>query len=191
MQGDFGPASFIEADGWFSLETGPWLTSSGGIGSIGSIGGSGGSGGSGSIGGSGGNSGSVSIGGIGDIGGSGGSEGGEKRRLFNGHVHKDVAPGHGHGNDKDVAVSTAAAAAATGAVKDKGAVTAVTAVNVGRAGGAGGCLGGFVIPTEEEAYTRASAVFAALFKEGGPSEKASWVYQVSGCASNAVRAHAL
>ena len=25
-QADFGPASFVEADGWFSLETGPWLT---------------------------------------------------------------------------------------------------------------------------------------------------------------------
>ena len=27
-QKDFGPASFIEADGWFSLETGPWLSAS-------------------------------------------------------------------------------------------------------------------------------------------------------------------
>ena len=27
-QKDFGPASFIEADGWFSLETGPWLSGS-------------------------------------------------------------------------------------------------------------------------------------------------------------------
>jgi|EP01047_Picozoa_sp_COSAG01_P029308 hypothetical protein len=27
-QADFGPAQFIEADGWFSLETGPWLSAS-------------------------------------------------------------------------------------------------------------------------------------------------------------------
>ena len=27
MQADFGPANFVEADGWFSLETGPWLAS--------------------------------------------------------------------------------------------------------------------------------------------------------------------
>jgi hypothetical protein len=27
MQDEFGPANFVEADGWFSLETGPWLQS--------------------------------------------------------------------------------------------------------------------------------------------------------------------
>jgi hypothetical protein len=27
MQSDFGPAEFVEADGWFALETGPWLYS--------------------------------------------------------------------------------------------------------------------------------------------------------------------
>jgi hypothetical protein len=27
-QADFGPASFVEADGWFSLETVPWLSAS-------------------------------------------------------------------------------------------------------------------------------------------------------------------
>ena len=26
MQADFGPASFVEADGWFALETGPWYS---------------------------------------------------------------------------------------------------------------------------------------------------------------------
>jgi hypothetical protein len=27
MQQEFGPATYVEADGWFSLETGPWLSS--------------------------------------------------------------------------------------------------------------------------------------------------------------------
>eukprot|EP00041_Stephanoeca_diplocostata_P026908 m.733684 g.733684 ORF g.733684 m.733684 type:complete len:846 (+) comp23074_c0_seq1:615-3152(+) len=81
---EFGPSEFLEADGWFSLETGPWL-------------------------------GSMS------------------------EMHSQSAVMHGDNNTSQ-----------------------------------GSCLGGFVIPSEEEAYTRAQSVFASLTLA---EPNATWVYQ--------------
>lgn len=89
MQTEFGPAEFVEADGWFSLETGPWLSSS---------------------------------------------------------TSSDIA---------------------TLAASD-------TVMDGQMAAGLGTCLGGFVIPTEEEAFTRASRVFSTLTKA---NPEAVWLYQ--------------
>ena len=103
MKEAFGASSFVEADGWFSLETGPWM------GTFDAAGGSGGGGG----------------------GGGGGID----------------------------------TAATSSAVSIDGAAETV---------GDGGCLNGFQIPSEEEAFTRAQAVFASL---ADAEPNATWIYQ--------------
>lgn len=104
MQQQFGPSSFIEADGWFSLETGPWLASEAGL-----------------------------------------------------ALHAD----------------TTAAMSGGASVEDvMGATFGLDLRSSGES--SGGCLGNFVIPTEEEAFTRAQAVFSSLVKA---KPDATWIYQ--------------
>jgi hypothetical protein len=103
MQADFGPASFVEADGWFSLETGPWLSSEAAI-----------------------------------------------------AYHED-------------AVLALASGASTEEV-----LAATFGLDLRDTSDSGGCLGNFVIPTEEEAFTRAQAVFSSLVKA---KPDATWIYQ--------------
>ena len=92
MQAEFGPGSFVEADGWFALETGPWLSSD-----------------------------STSVAALGD-----GADAAEEAGCFFGRVDQDGHPIP------------------------------------------------FIIPSEEEAFTRASSVFASLV---AAKPDATWVYQ--------------
>jgi len=123
MKAEFGTSSFVEADGWFSLETGPWMG------------------------------------------------------TF------DENPAIGSTSLLDFPTTPTLPFPATSATEVAGAFNVASAVNV--AGGAGGagvtgdadygdCLGGFKIPSEEEAFTRARAVFASL-TDAEPN--ATWIYQ--------------
>jgi alpha-N-acetylglucosaminidase len=103
MQKEFGPATFVEADGWFSLETGPWLVSEAGP-----------------------------------------------------AYHEDTLQALGSGaSTEDVLAAT-------------------FGLDLRDAADSGGCLGNFVIPTEEEAFTRANTVFRSLVAARPDS---TWVYQ--------------
>ena len=97
MKAEFGTSSFVEADGWFSLETGPWMG------------------------------------------------------TF----------------DSGSGVDATSVALASSAGTNGGA-------GVAENGADGGCLNGFKIPSEEEAFTRAQAVFASL-TDAEPN--ATWIYQ--------------
>ena len=103
MQKDFGPASFIEADGWFSLETGPWLAA-------------------------------------------------------------DAGPALNQNME---------AALAEGATVDD-LLSSTFGLDLSDDREEGGCLGNFRIPSEEEAFTRAGAVFQSLV---AAKPDAVWIYQ--------------
>jgi alpha-N-acetylglucosaminidase len=119
---DFGATGFVEADGWFSLETGPWLGASAETG-----------------------------------GGGVGVDGMDAARPR--HPRAKTA-GPRVGTFSEATITEADGARAAGSDNADG--------------GFGGCLNGFVVPTEEEAFTRARAVFAAI-TDADP--EATWVYQ--------------
>jgi hypothetical protein len=119
---DFGASSFVEADGWFSLETGPWLGTFGDDDLTAAVAGAGAGAGV-----AGGDADSVTAGG--DTGGT---------------------------------VATAAA------------VVTGTIDNTINQPESNNCLGGFTIPSEEEAYTRAQSIFSSLTLA---EPNATWIYQ--------------
>ena len=117
QQNEFGPAEFIEADGWFELQTGPWYSSDMATGT-----------------------------------GSAGGMGDGSKTVIDVSATIDDALGMTLVGD-----GGPSADAAQAALDDDS-----------------GCLGGFRIPTEQEAFARATNVFSSLVSA---NPNATWIYQ--------------
>eukprot|EP00936_MAST-01D_sp_MAST-1D-sp1_P000019 g19.t1 len=128
---DFGQTGFVEADGWFSLETGPWLS----------------------------------------------SDAARVRQWQQGQQSGAEAKWHvpmvGMLHETDLgAADSSAAAASAGTIADLD--TAAGEMSAGADTDTTQCLRNFRIPSEEEAYTRARAVFTSIT---AADPDATWVYQ--------------